>query len=145
MSDKEYERSGLQILPTNKVVTAVTTEEAAEAIKTAVIAAGFTEESIMIHHGEAGKKYIDADGSGHGFLAQWVRTYQRLSGPEKRMLDMAESALEAGEYLVGIQTDGSETQQVAARDAIELYSSYSIFFCGKLTITQLAYGKSDNT
>ena len=144
MNDKEYKRSGRNILPINKVVTAVKTEEAVEAVKTAATAAGFDRDSIMTHHGETGKKYIDVDGSEHGFLTQLVRAYQRLSGPEKRMIDMAESALEAGAYLIGIQTNGSEEQQISARDAVEPYSDYPIFFCGRFTITQLGYGKSDN-
>lgn len=137
MSNEMNERSKWKILPTNKVVTAVITKEEADLIKTAVVAAGFDEDNIMIHHGEAGKQYIDSDGSEHGFFAQMMRTYQRLAGPEKKMLDMAESTLNAGGYLIGIQTDGSDEQQAAIYAAVGPLTTSHVFFCTKFTIIQL--------
>ena len=137
MSEEQYERSGWQILPTNKVVTAVITKEEIELIKTAVVAAGFDENGIMIHHGETGKEYIDADGSERGFFTHLVRAYQRLAGPEKDILDMAESTLDAGGYLIGIQTDGSEEQRSAAYNAVSSLTKSAVFFCSKFTIMQL--------
>lgn len=135
MSETKYERSALQILPINKVVSVVETQEAADVVTASAAAAGFKSDDIFIHHGESGKEYIDPDGSHKGFFAQLMRSYQRLSGPEKRMLDMSESALEAGHYLVGIQTNGSEEMRHLAHDVIEPHTNYAIYFCGKFTIT----------
>jgi len=137
MSETKYERNTLQILPINKVVGVLETQEAVDAVISSAKEAGFKDTDVLIHHGESGKEYIDPDGSHRGIVAQWVRSYQRLSGPEKRMLDMSESALEAGKYLVGIQTNGSEEMRDSARDVIAPHTKSPMYFCGKFTITVL--------
>lgn len=125
------------MLPTNKVVSFAETQEAIDAMTVDLLSAGFDDESIYVHHGEQGKKYIDADGAGRGFLGRLMRSYQRLSGAEARMMDEAESTLEAGQYLIGVQTTGSEQEQVYARDAISPHTDRPIYFCGQFTITIL--------
>lgn len=139
MTQSPSTRSGRQILPTNKVVTVIATEEAVNEAVADLIAFGFEEEAIFIHHGEQGQSYIDPDGTRGGLLSSMVRRYQRLQGNEKRMLDDAEAGLEEGQYLIGVQTDGSEEQQIAARDALAPYTQKSIYFCGRFTIMILVY------
>lgn len=139
MTQSPSTRSGRQILPTNKVVTVIATEEAVNEAIADLIAFGFEEVAIFIHHGEQGQSYIDPDGTRGGLLSSMVRRYQRLQGNEKRMLDDAEAGLEEGQYLIGVQTDGSEEQQIAARDALAPYTQKSIYFCGRFTIMILVY------
>lgn len=126
------------LLPYNKVVTRIETEAGKEAAVAALVAANFAESDIYVHHGEQGEQYLDIDGSAHGFIGRLVRGYQRLQGVEKKMMDDAEDALKAGHYLVGAQTDGSEAQQIAARDALAPQTDYNVYWCGRFTITILA-------
>ncbi len=132
-------RPGKEILPTNKVVTVIATRDEVDMAVKDLVAAGFGEDVIYIHHGEQGKNYIDADGSRHGFLSSVIRKYQRLQGTEKRMLEDAEAGLEAGQYLIGVQTDGREEQQIAARDALTPFTKNNIYFCGRFTIMILLF------
>jgi len=141
MTQSPTERHGGEVLPINKAVTIVETKEAADQAVAALTAAGFAETDIYIHHGEQGKQYIDADGSRHGFLNKLIRTYQRLQGIEKMMLDGAEAGLNAGHYLIGIQTDGSEEQKIKGRDALAPFTDNHIYFCGRFSITILEFAK----
>ncbi len=125
------------LLPYNKVVTRIETETGKQTAVAALVAAGFDEPNIYVHHGEQGEAYLDVDGSARGFVGRLVRGYQRLQGIEKQMLDDAEDAIKAGHYLVGVQTDGSEEQQIAARDALAPHTDYNVYWCGKFTITIL--------
>ncbi|MCP4417364.1 MAG: hypothetical protein GY805_12135 [Chloroflexi bacterium] len=141
MTQSPTERRSKDFLPVNKVVTVLETKETADNAITVLMAAGFAENDIYLHHGEQGQQYIDADGSRHGFLAKLVRVYQRLQGIEKRMLDDAEAGLNAGHYLIGVQTDGSEEQQIKGRDALAAFTDQHIYFCGRFTITILEFAK----
>ena len=134
MSQAKYERRGGQLLPTNKVVTVISTEPELKELVQALKAADFTDEEIYVHHGESGKEYIDPDGSRHGFFGQLIRQYQRLAGPEARMLEMAEKGLEADHYLVGVQTNGREEQWQPVGEIMKEHTEKSIFFCGRATI-----------
>ncbi|MCP4420609.1 MAG: hypothetical protein GY805_28720 [Chloroflexi bacterium] len=134
MSESKNKRRGGQILPTNKVVTVAPTESDLNELVAALEAAGFNDEQIYIHHGEIGKAYVDPDGSRHGFLGQLIRKYQRLAGQEARMLEMAEKGLEAGHYLVGVQTNGREEQWRQVGDIMKEHTQQSIFFCSPITI-----------
>ncbi|MGB1251788.1 MAG: hypothetical protein ACPG8W_14310 [Candidatus Promineifilaceae bacterium] len=129
------------ILPVNKVVTTIETEAVVKDAVATLVAAGFAENEIFIHHGEQGEQYLDLDGSEQGFIGRLVRSYQRLQGVEKHMFDDAETALKSGHYLVGVQTNGTEEQQVQARDALTVHTPHNVYFCGRFTITFLAVMK----
>lgn len=135
--------SEFRLLPTNRVVSAVKTQEEIDVVKSALLEAGFDEEKIVTAHGEEGKDFVDPDGSRHGFLAHLTRQFQRTSGPEADLLDQAEEALDAGHYLISVLTDGSELEQVQARNAMSPHTHYAIFYCGKLTIYVLEHRKID--
>ena len=128
-------------LPYNKVVTRIETEAGKDAAVAALVAANFVESNIYVHHGEQGEKYLDISGSTRGFIGRLARAYQRLQGVEKQMFDDAEEALKAGHYLVGVETDGSEEQQMAARDALAPHTDYNVYWCGNFTITILAVAR----
>ena len=130
-----------QLLPYNKVISRITTEVGAQAAVASLVAAGFPENETYILHGEEGQRYIDIDGSGHGFFGRLVRSYMRLQGIEKQMMDDADEALKSGQYLVGVDVDGSEEQQVQARDALVAHTDFNIYFCGRYTITIVASAK----
>lgn len=138
MTQSPPDRNTREFLPINKVLTFAPTEADAEAMVAALIRAGFTPDEIQIHHGEEGEQYIDADGSRRGFVSKMMRSYQRLSGVEARMLKEAEAALAAGFYLIGVQTDGGEDERMRARDAMDAHTTYTIYYCGKSTIMMLA-------
>jgi hypothetical protein len=57
------------------------------------------------------------------------------------MLDGAEAALNAGHYLIGVQTDGSEEQQIKGRDALLPFADNHIYFCGRFAITILEFAE----
>ena len=132
--------TSFKLLPTNRVVSAFETREDTDTALATLLEAGFSEDAVGFHHGEEGKAFIDADGSRHGFLARVTRQYQRFSGPEASLLDMAEAALNAGHYLVSVLTDGSEMQQAKAREAMAPHTNHTIFFCGRFTIEILKIG-----
>ena len=141
MTQSQTERGHLDMLPFNKVVTVVETEAELDQALAALVKAGFAKTDLFTHHGKEGRKYLDPDGEYHGFLFRLRRKYQRLQGTEKRMLDGADIALDAGHYLLGIQTDGSEELQVKARDALVPFTQHSIYFCGNYTMTILRLGQ----
>ena len=142
MTQSQPEQGHLDILPYNKVVTVIEKKADLDRALATLAAAGFAETNLFIHHGEEAQKYLDIDGEYHGFFFRLARKYQRLQGTEKRMLDGADEALNAGHYLLGVQTDGSEELQVKARDAIEPFTQHSIYFCGNFTMTILKLGKN---
>ena len=119
----------------------ITTETGAQSATAALIAAGFPEDETYILHGERGRRHIDIDGSEGGFFWRLMRSYQRLQGIEKQMIDDADEALKSGQYLVGVDTDGSEEQQVKARDALLPHTDFHIYFCGRYTITIIGSAK----
>ena len=96
--------TSFKLLPMNRVVSAFETREDAETTIAALVEAGFDKDAIGLHHGEEGEDFIDPDGSKHGFLTRLTRQYQRLSGPEARLLEMAEDVLNAGHYLLSVHT-----------------------------------------
>ncbi len=142
MTQSPSEHGHLDMLPYNKVVTVVETKDELDNALAALKRVGFAETDLFTHHGEEGREYLDPDGEHHGFLFRLRRKYQRLQGTEKRMLDGADEALDAGYYLLGIQIDGSEELQVKARDAIDPFTEHSIYFCGSFTMTILKLGKN---
>ncbi len=133
-----------QLLPYNKVISRITTEAVAQAAVASLVAAGFPENETYILHGEQGRRHIDIDGSEQGFFWRLMRSYQRLQGIEKQMMDDADEALKSGQYLVGVDTDGSEEQQIKARDALASHTDFNVYFCGRYTITIIASAKRDD-
>ena len=87
-----------QLLPYNKVISRITTEEAAQTAVASLVTAGFPEEKTYLLHGEQGRRYIDIDGSGHGVFGRLMRSYQRLQGNEKKMIDDADEGHEVVEH-----------------------------------------------
>jgi len=127
------------ILPYNKVVTSISTKPEVDALLGALKDVGFIDEQIYFHHGESGRQNIDLDGSQHGLLWQIIRTYQKLAGPEARMFEMAKKGLEAGHFLVGVQTNGHEEEWEQVGEIMKEHTDQSIFFCGKFTIRVIRY------
>ena len=141
MTQSPTQQGHMDALPFNKVTTVVETKEELDQAIEALLAAGFPESDLFVHHGEQGRRYLDPDGDYHSFLFRLRRKYQRLQGTEKRMLDDADAALDAGHYLLGIQIDGSEELQVKVLDTIQPFTDRSIYFCGRFTIIILSLGK----
>ena len=133
-----------QLLPYNKVIARITTEASAQAAVASLVAAGFPENETYILHGEQGQRHIDIDGSGHGLIGRIVRNYMRLQGIEKQMMDDADEALKSGQYLVGVDVDGSDEQQQIARNALAPHTDFNIYFCGRFTITIVAPAKRND-
>lgn len=130
------------LLPANRVLTAVTTQENASTIINALIQAGFEPGKAGAHHGEESERLLDLDGTHHGFLAQIVRKYQGLGGPESHLLAQARAALAHDRYTVSVLTDGSEAEREKAFTVMAPLTERTIFFCGNTTIMILKVGKN---
>ncbi|MEM7535807.1 MAG: hypothetical protein AAF639_26750 [Chloroflexota bacterium] len=130
------------VLPINRVVTAVDDEEIAKTICDALIDVGFDKDKATILHGQEGLDYLDLDGSRHGFFTKMVRKYQSLSGPEARLIEQGQAALDHNRYIVSVWTGGSEEDRFRAFEIMSPHTERSIFFCGHSMISVLKVGQN---
>ncbi|MEM7118833.1 MAG: hypothetical protein AAF614_40825 [Chloroflexota bacterium] len=137
-----YNEKGFQSIPHNSIITFLSTEEVLENASLALKAAGIKEEQIHCAYGEEGLRRIDPDGSHHGLWARIVRTVQRLAGAEARLIEQVEDALKHGDYILRVETDGSEVMKDSILKTIESYTEKSIFYVGSGTISALKAGKN---
>ena len=132
------------ILPYNKVVTVIETKAGVDQAVVALKALGVDEDDILVHHGKQAETYFDLDGSESGFLHNLIRRYQRLQGIEKKLFDDVEEGINAGYYMVGVDTHGHEELQMRIRDALKPCTRHHIYYCSRFTISILEFAHKED-
>ncbi|MEM7798689.1 MAG: hypothetical protein AAF633_05830, partial [Chloroflexota bacterium] len=85
---------------------------------------------------------IDPDGSHGGFWGRFIRWYQRLGGPEARMLEQVELALKNNEFAIRVDIDDSDEKRDSVSAAMEDHTNRTIFYILGGTISVLKMGEN---
>ena len=133
-------KEDFHLSPHYAVVSIFTSKENLEAAMSMLKEAGFQDDHVRFQFGEEGLKTIDPDGSHHGFWGRLMRGYQRLSGTESIVIKSVELALKNGEYVLRVDTNGSDEQRDLAKQAMQSKTDRTIFYFGNGTISVLKIG-----
>lgn len=130
------------LAPHHAVVSIFTSKESLDVVIATLKDAGFQDDHLRFQFGEEGLKTIDPDGSHHGFWGRLMRGYQRLVGTEASIIKAVELALKNGEYVLRVDTDGSDEKRDLALEAMQSQTDRSIIYFGGGTISVLKLGKN---
>ena len=130
------------LAPYHAVVSIFTNKENLDVVISSLKEAGFQDDQLRFQFGEEGLKTIDPDGSHHGFWGRLMRGYQRLVGTEASTIKAVELALKNGEYVLRVDTDGSDEMRDVALEAMQSQTDRTIIYFGSGTISVLKMGKN---
>lgn len=127
--------------PVHLVNCVIAEQTVVDALLTDLSNAGYTGENVVsVLHGEADLRRIDPDGTHHGGLARFMRAFQkRATDVDGHIINAAEDALNNGQYLVGVITDGSEVQRDEVHQIMQVHDGKQIFYTGRF-VTHLLSG-----
>lgn len=131
-----------RLQPPEFLVSCVIADEVTvDALVASLAQTGYTGDDVVkVLHGEADLQRIDPNGTYHGGFARFMRAFQKFTtGVDERILNAVEVTLTNGQYLVGVLTDGSETQRDEVHHIMQDHGGKRIFFAGRAT-TQLLSG-----
>ncbi len=122
--------------PDYRVVSTFAKKEDVDALLAELQAAGYKNDGdqIGVHHGEQGKDFIDPDGSRHGLFARLSRMVQRLPSWEASMLEQVEDALNSGQYVASVLTDGGQKQRKQIGAIMGKHTNQRIYYRGNYSM-----------
>jgi len=120
------------------VVCTFDSKGTAEAARTVLSREGFGAGRTILLTGQAGLDWLDVDGIRHGRLARFVRRLQRTcSEGEEELLQHVQKALQEGQFVLMVQTNGKPEERERVRLALREHTSQTLFYCGTLAIEEL--------
>lgn len=120
------------------VVCTFDSKRSADAARTALNREGFGADRTVLLSGQAGLDWLDVDGAQHGRLARFVRWLQRTcSEGEEELFQHVQEALQAGNLVLMVQTNGKPEERERVRLALREQTSQTLFYCGTLAIEEI--------
>jgi len=117
----------------------IATFDAADDLSSALAALnqdGFGSHQISIFFGKDGYESFDPEGTHHTLGVRVTRLLQSFAGEEKALQDAAD-ALQQGQALISVHTDGSEAQKNAVETALKANHARNLHFFGRWAIEHL--------
>lgn len=126
MEEKSFELQAAD----NHVIGIAADEKVRDQLLAALADEGYRrEEEVNVLHGEEGMRVIDPDGEYSGPLGRLVRAFQKFTtGVDERTLGAMKAALEAGQYILTVDMDGSEETRDEIHAIMRKHGATNIFF-----------------
>ena len=136
-SNDKHDNSDFIPYPTDKVVGIIDDSDDAKAALRDLRAAGFTAAEIEVLTGEEGAHRIDVTGEGHGPLARFVRSFQKVLGHyEPVHVRRHEEELLAGHFGIGVTAKEPERREKVL-EILKSHHGHFINFYGQWTMEVL--------
>lgn len=97
---------------------------------------GFDANHVSVFFGKEGHEILDPLGTQHGLGMRVVRALQLVNGEEEALRDAAE-ALQEGNTLLRVLTDGTDDQRKTIETVLRANNARNIHFFGRWAVENL--------
>ncbi len=126
-------RGHFHFYPSRQLVGVIDGSPALHGLLADVAALGVPEDDLTVLFGEAGERWLDADGTWHGPLGRLVRWTQFLT-VEGEDVGTYEDALAAGRYVVAVTIARDSAAYPGLLDAYRRANGHDVRYFGPLVV-----------